>query len=322
MKSMWKRVGLAVSVALTLAACEPFEFDDGGGGTAGSAFSRGFVFVRESDRNVYALDDNGDKNSPLVLTRHGGVYQPAVSRNGLLVAYVYRSASTFELRTVPTTGQGQPSTLLSSASLTGCTGCSNFSYPTFSPDGRTIVFTLSQNNRTLLARVNTDASGFRLLTGGSSYVFGPASFMPDGRSVLAAAGSFAGQLNLLIQVNVDTGAESTASFSLGNEALGVVSRLAVSPDGMKVAFDGRVSSGASRVFVGQFSGQQVQSFTQVTGDSGSSTYPSWRGNTELGFLSDDGGSDNVYRISAASVRGSGSLTLAVPGALEPSYGGF
>ena len=321
MKSMWKRVGLAVSVALTLAACEPFELDEGGGGTAGSAFSRGFVFVRESDRNVYALDDKGNPNSPLVLTRHGGVYQPAVSRNGLLVAYVYRSGSTFELRTVPTTGQGQPSTLLSSTALTGCTGCSNFSYPTFSPDGRTLVFTLSQNNRTLLARVNTDASGFRLLTGSSSYVFGPATFMPDGRSVLAAGGSLAGQHNHLIQVNVDSGADAVLNFNLGNEALGVVSRLAVSPDGTKVAFDGRVSSGASRVFVGQFSGQ-LQSVVQVTGDSGSSTYPSWRSNAELGFLSDDGGSDNVYRISAASVRGSGSLTLAVPGALEPSYGGF
>ncbi|HZH78896.1 MAG TPA: hypothetical protein VEY88_22905, partial [Archangium sp.] len=223
MKSMWKRVGLAVSVALTLAACEPFELDEGGGGTAGSAFSRGFVFVRESDRNVYALDDKGNPNSPLVLTRHGGVYQPAVSRNGLLVAYVYRSGSTFELRTVPTTGQGQPSTLLSSTALTGCTGCSNFSYPTFSPDGRTLVFTLSQNNRTLLARVNTDASGFRLLTGSSSYVFGPATFMPDGRSVLAAGGSLAGQHNHLIQVNVDSGADAVLNFNLGNEALGVVS---------------------------------------------------------------------------------------------------
>jgi Tol biopolymer transport system component len=322
MKSMWKMLGLTAAVAVGAMACEPFDIDDGGGGTAGSAFSRGFVFVREGDRNVYALDDNGNPNSPLVLTQHGGVYQPAVSRGGQLVAYVYKSGSTFELRTVPTTGQGQPSTVVSSATLTGCTGCTGFSYPTFSPDGRTIVFTLSQNNRTLLARVGTDASGFRLLTSGSSYVFGPSTFMPDGRSVLAAGGSSASQHNLLLQVNVDSGAQSVASFSLGNEALSVVSRVAVSPDGTKVAFDGRVSNGGSRIFVGQFSGQQVQSFTQVTGDSSSGTYPSWRSNTELGFVADDGGYDNVYRISATSVRGSGNLTMAVPGGLEPSYGGF
>jgi TolB protein len=316
MKSMWKIVGLTVA-AVGLAACEPFDLDEGGGGTAGSAFSRGFVFIRGTDRNVYALDDNGNPNSPLVLTQHGGAYYPAVSRSGQLVAYVYRSASTNELRTVPTTGQGQPSTLVANTA-TGCSGCSNFRFPTFSPDGRTVVFTLDKGGYAMLARVNTDASGFQLLTSGSSYVYGSASFMPDGRSVLAAGGYTTSQLNFLINVDLTSGTATPISTSLGNVAQSVVSHVAVSPDGTKVAFDGRTSSG-SRVFVGQI-GQQLSNVTQVTEKLGAEdTYPSWRNATELGFLSDDGGSDNVYRISATSVRGSGSLTLVVPGAMEPAY---
>ncbi|HEX8439096.1 hypothetical protein [Archangium sp.] len=320
MKALWSILGCAV-VAVGLAACEPLDdLDLGGGGTGGTAFSRGYVFIRgdsNSDRNVYAVDDNGDPNSPLQLTTQGGAYHPTVSRNGL-VAFVFKSGSTAELRVVPTTGQGTPSTLVANTS-TGCTDCRDFRYPTFSPDGRTIVFTVvggSGSGR--LARVNTDASGFTFLTNTAS-VYGPASFMPDGLSVLSAAASSSnGNFNTLIEVNMMSGTATTRSFSLGNTAISVVSRITVSPDGSKVAFDARTSSGGTRVFVGDV-GQIISNFTQVTQAGAEDTYPSWRGATELSYLSDAGGGDNIYRINATAVRGSGSLI--VPKAMEPAYGG-
>ncbi|QRN96871.1 PD40 domain-containing protein [Archangium violaceum] len=323
MKSLWRILGLAVA-AVGLSACEPFDdIDLGGGAGGGTAFSRGFVFVRDGSggRNLYAVDDAGDPNFPLQLTTQGGAYFPAVSRNGRLVAFVQRVGSTFELRTVPTTGTGQPSTVFSSTN-TNCAGCGNFRYPTFSPDGQNIVFTLDKGGYSLLARVSTDGRVFQQLTN-SGYFYGPSSFMADGRSVIAARGSALNQYRDLVQVNLTTGLANVISPGLGNAgAQLVMSRVAVSPDGTKVAFDASTSSG-SRIFVGQLDAQsQVYDVTQVTEKLGSEdTYPSWRGLAEIAFLSDAGGNDNVYRVSATSVRGSGALQLVVPVALEPAYGG-
>ncbi|WP_375769787.1 hypothetical protein NR798_02565 [Archangium gephyra] len=314
-------LGLAAVVGLSGCELDGFDPDGGGGGGAGGTFSSGFVFVRNgtAGRNVYAVDNAGDPNSPLQLTNQGGAYYPTVSRNGRLVAYVYRSGTTWELRTVPTTGTGQPSTVFANTS-TSCSGCGNFRFPTFNPSASTIVFTVDQGGTSKLARVNTDGSGFQFLLSGSSYVYGAASFYPDGQYVLAAGGYSSSQLNILLKVGVATGSEDVISFNLGNTAQVVMTRPVVSPDGTKVAFDGRTSNG-SQIFVGDLS-QTLASVRQVTSHTGEfgvqDTWPSWRGNTELTFLSDSGGNDNIYRISIAST---GAGTLVVPGALEPSYGG-
>ncbi|PTL84726.1 LpqB family beta-propeller domain-containing protein [Vitiosangium sp. GDMCC 1.1324] len=328
MKALSRIVGLA-AVAV-VAGCEPIDgIDLGGGGTGGGAFSRGFVFVRgdsSSTRNVFAVDDSGDPNSPLQLTTQGGAFSPTVSRNGRQVAFVHRVGSVNELQVVPTTGQGQPSTVFSSTSTSACSGCTNFRYPTFSPDGRTIVFTLDRSNAsTQLARVNADGTGFQLLPNSGGYFFGPTSFTADGLGLIAAGSRYSkDQLEVLLYVNVLNGLANVVAEVQGADGTAqvVVSRVAVSPDGSKVAFDARTSSG-SRIFVGTIDGQQqVYDIKQVTGKLGvDDTYPSWRGNTELGFLSNEGGTDNIYRVSASSVRGSGNLVLVVPKAAEPSYGG-
>lgn len=321
MKALLRIVGLA-AVAGLAAACEPFDIDGGGGGTAGGSFTRGFVYVK-SDRNVYAVDDTWDTSVtlPLQLTTQGAAYEPTLSRSGRLVAFVYRSGSTVELRTVPTTGQGTPSTVFS-ITTSGCTGCTNLRLPTFSPDNNTLVFTVYKGSTSTLARVNVDGSGAQFLnSGGYSYI-GSASFFANGQSVLATTGTIQGQLNTLIQVPVNGGAPSVISYSLGNEALYVTNRAVVSPDGTKVAFDGRISSGGARIFVAPI-GQTLGSVSMVTdyvGESVEDRFPSWRGNTEVGFLSNSGGADQIYRISAAAQGGTG--TLLVPSALEPSYGGF
>jgi TolB protein len=320
MKAWWRIAGAALAVGL--GACEFIVVDGdlgGGGGAGGNTFSRGFAFVR-ADRNVYVVDDAGDPNSPRRLTVEGGAWFPTVSRDGRVVAFVFRSGGTTELRRVATSG-GAASTLLSSADLPGCAGCGNFRYPTFSPDGQTLVFTLDRSGMPSLARVGADGSGFQVIASGG-YFYGAASFFPDGQSVLAVGGLQSGWSNHLLRVRVDGSRSDVITSSLGNEALRVVHRAVLSLDGTRVAFDAYVSSGASRIFVAPL-GQSLGSVTMVTDHPGQpgveDVFPSWRGNAELGFLSSAGGLDNIYRINASTLRGTGSLV--VPQALEPSYGG-
>ncbi|WP_309243058.1 TolB family protein [Hyalangium versicolor] len=318
---MSRMVG-ALVLAASLAACEPIDIDDGGGGGGGGnvLFTRGFAFVRE-DRNVYVVDDAGDPNSPKRLTTIGGASQPAVSRNGRSVVFVHQTATGFELQTVPTDASTGPSTVFASGT-TACANCTNFRYPTFSPNGSVIVFAFNRGSGNFaLGRVNVDGSTFQVLTNQPSTSFGAPSFFPDGQSVLAPSGSTSTQLSQLSRVSL-TGTVSSITNDLGNEVLWVVNRAAVSPDGQQVALDGRLSSGGSRIFVGPLSAPNtISRVTDHPGEPGAQdTFPIWMNTSQVGFLSNAGGTTNIYRVSVpATTVGSG--TLLIPSAGDPSYGG-
>jgi len=310
----------AVLVVGMLGGCEPL--DDGGGGTIGDVqFTRGFAFVREDDRNVFVVDDGGDANSPQRLTNVGGAYWPSVSRDGRSVVFVQRSGGSTALLTVPTSG-GTPSTLFRANDAACARGCSNFRTPTFSPDGRSVVFVFSPGNssQTALARINTDGSGFQELTPNNVIAYGAPSFVPNGSAVVAGSGSGLNQLDQIAYVPLNGGFITYSSLSTGVQF--VENRVAVSPNGAQVALDGRLSSGGTRIFVAPLSGANVGALQRVTstGVGTEESWPSWTGASQLGFLISSGGSDpGIYRASVGA-GATGSVSLAVPSAAEPSYG--
>ncbi|MCP3099126.1 hypothetical protein LZ198_09620 [Myxococcus sp. K15C18031901] len=304
-----------------LGGCEPL--DDGGGGGGGTvAFTRGFAFVRESDRNVYVVDDAGDPNSPQRLTSVGGVYTPAVSRDGRSIVFVQRAGASTALRTVPSTG-GAVATLLSANDPVCIQGCFDFRSPTFSPDGRSVVFSFSKNGSSLstLGRVNTDGSGFQELTPNGGYAYSAPSALPDGGAVVALANNGLGS-SQVAYVPLNGGA--IIYSLLGNEVLAVVNRVVASPSGAQVAFDGRGASGNTRVYVAELTAGRMGNPRRVTNFGSANaqeTWPTWTRSDQVGFLFVDtsGGDPGIYR-STVALQPSNSVTLAVPSALEPSYG--
>ncbi|MCY1032982.1 hypothetical protein OV207_16035 [Corallococcus sp. BB11-1] len=320
MMGMRRWFGAVVAVGL-LGACEPFE-DGGGGGTIGEVtFDRGFAFVR-GDRNIYVVDDDGDPNSPQRLTTSGNAFTPSISNDGRSIVFVQRVGNTTSLQTVPTTG-GPVATLLSSNDV-ACGTCTNFRGPTFSPDGRTIVFAFDRGSGAVssLARIAVNGSGFTELTPGTTISHGSPSFLPSGTTVVAPAGSSAFQYNQLAFVPVNGGSPSYVS-SLGNEVLTIVNRAVVSPDGRQVALDARLSSGSTRIFVGNVTSTglsgALRRLTDYTASTVQESFPSWTSSTELGFLfNDSGGDPSIYRAPVSSTASS--VSLAVPAANEPFYG--
>lgn len=319
MKHMSRIVG-ALVLAAGLAACEPIDDGGGGGGGGNVLFTKGFAFVRGDDRNIYVVDDQGDPNSPKRLTTAGGTSHPSVSRNGRTIVFVQQTGTTFELRTVPTDGSAQPSTVLTSG--TGCGGCTNFRYPTFNPAANVIVFAFNRGSGNFsLGKVNADGSNFQALTNNPALSYGAPSFYPDGQSVLVPAGNNSTQLTGLERVSL-AGVPSTIANNLGQEVLGILNRAAVSPDGQKVALDGRLGNGSSRIFVAPLSPYSTP--VRVTDHSGTDasaqdTFPSWMNADQVGFTSTAGGGQSIYRISVSGTPGPG--TLLIPTANEPSYGG-
>ncbi len=308
-RNMW-RLGLAALVSLGL-GCELPE-DGGGGGIGVSNFRQGFVFVRSDDRNIYASDRSTGYTDVGRLTSNGDNKHPALSPNGAQVVFVHQAASGSELLVVPLSG-GEPRVLLAQDATTG-----RFAHPTFSPDGEQVAFTFERGGGSVLAVINADGSGFQALSSGA-LSYASASWYPDGRSVLVAAGNLGSGFSQLERVNVTTGASENLLNGLGNEATRIRNRVVLSKDGSRAAFDGELSSGVTRIFVVNLSTRAVTQVTDYPADpNANDSFPSWTSASELAFSSDTGGNDQVYTVSATAVKQGGSLRL--PSAIEPWFG--
>ncbi|MBX5484248.1 MAG: PD40 domain-containing protein [Myxococcaceae bacterium] len=311
---MLKRAWFVVTVVAIAGslACELPDDGGGGGGIGISNFTHGFVFVRADDRNVYAADKSTDYQEIAQLTENGNNKHPSLSHSGRSVVFVHSDATSTSIQTVLLAG-GTPSTVLVSDAEK-----SKFASPVFSPDDSKIVFTYERGGSTYLGVVDVTGANFRELTSGTLSFASP-SFMPDGKSVLAAAGNLGSGFTQLATVDIDSGTFTSVLGGLGNEALDIRNRVVVSADGTRAVFDGTVANNSSRIFVANLSTGNVTQLTDYPGDPGANdSFPTWVSSGEVAFSSDTGGNDQVYTIAVTATKQAGNLRL--PSAVEPWFG--
>lgn len=306
----WSVVGVA---ALIISGCFLIPGGGGGGGGTGGgtafAFTSGFATVRKEQRTLFVTDQS-DPNAPLQLGTTGGISMPSFSRDGRRVVFSRRTTTTdTELMVVPSTG-GTPSTVLRSTATQ-----QNLRAPVFSPDGTTIAFVYDDNPpSSSIGLVNVDGSNFRKLIGGGPLAYHSPSYFPDGKTLLVAVGNAGLTATQVERVDVLTGAPSTVTNVLG-DSLGIMTRLAVSPDGTRAVYDGRVASGATRIFVLDLV-TRVSTRQRDPVSAANDTGPCWMNATTFAFSSDEGGADQVYRQTVGTTN----AVFEVPLAIEPAFG--
>ncbi len=301
------------AAALLSAGCGVLDVDGSGGGAGGlTSFVEGYAFIRKDDRNLYVTDKADGFQDVMQVTTSGNNKHPALSPNGKQVVFVHATPTASELQLATLGSTSEPAVVLASDATRR-----NFRNPVFSPDGTSLVFAYDKGASSYLGKVSPSGTGFQELGNGAPSYSAP-SYFPDGRSVLAIAGSSASGYAQLERVTLADGKAVTVASSLG-DATSIANRAVVSPDGTKVAFDGRLASGATRIFVLDLATKAVHQVTDYPGDPNAlDSFPTWVGNSEVAFSNDLGGADQVYAISATAMNGSGKLKRA--SAIEPWYG--
>ena len=302
-------------VAVSLHACVPLE-DGGGGGSGTVTLVNGYAFVRTDTRDVYVAD-RADTQTAMALTTDGNNYFPALSADGEQVVYVHKEGAFTSLRRVAVQPGAVSSTVLNSDGV-----YTAFRHPVFSPDGSTLAFSFEQGGVSRVGIVGVDGAGFTQVSPAGALAYGAPAWTPDGLSLVVPAGSTLANLTQLEQLNVATGATTVLRASLGNEALSVVNRVVVSPDGTTLAFDGRTGANTQRIFVAPLSGGAVTQATEHTGVDAlaNDSDPCFVSGSILAFASDAGGASQVYELTLPATRQAG--VLKVPSAAEPWFGPY
>lgn len=296
-----------VGAALGLSGCELCTDlnCDGGGGSAGELqFQRGLVFV-QAGGNLGAADQS-DWGTLGIFTSGGGVRHPNVSPDGDTLAFASTDGST--LFSVPAVGGALTTIVTAGGAFAGV------SEPVFDPSGERVLFTYASGGVTAIGQVAADGTGTpaALSANAGSISFASASFDDAGRLYVIAGDGVRGGV-ALGRMDPVTGVYSNLTDTLGNNVVQIANRAEVSPDGQRIVFDGRTSSGAIHLFVFTIATGEV---IQLNVGGGNQTWPTWVDNVRLAFASDAGGAEQIY---LAPMSG-GSAQLVIPSASQPRFG--
>lgn len=240
------------------------------------------AFVRGNGLRLVDSDGWGEVPLPVV----GQVLSPTWSPSARVLAY-----ATFGVDSriaVLDLGSGRTRVLAATPNFTNLT-------PTFSPDGRSIVYSHADENGSDLYHVAADGSGARRITVGRGSDNAQPTFSPDGRRIAFTSGR-AGHPEIYIMDADGTNPELLTSFDFGDQ--NYRSDPDWSPDGRAVAFQSQFS-GRFQIMTINLSDRGTKLLTS----EGANEQPSWAPDgRHLVFTSTRGGARDLWVIDTESGR--------------------
>lgn len=237
----------------------------------------GFSGQADSTRGSYLLDLRSGVKTPLAGLNNGGSFSPD---GRYIVAAVYVSRRNTEIVEYDVaTGQTTRIAPDSAADF----------LPSYSPDGRTIVFNSYRTGRSDLYLFDRETRALRRLTNFDGYD-AHAQFSPDGRSILFHRQAGPSNYNLVL-LSLATGEERLLTTAPGEE-----SYPAFAPSGREIAYaDNRDSTAATDLYVALFDGVSSRRLLTLPTHE---AYPSWSPDgRHLYFTSRDSAGTVLNRVA-------------------------
>lgn len=250
-------------------------------GRPGIAATR-IAFVRGNALRLIDSDGWGETTLPV----SGQVLSPAWSPSGREIAY-----ATFGVESriaVLDVGSGRSRTLPATPYFTNLT-------PTFSPDGRTLVYSHADENGSDLFAASSTGEGAHRITVGHGSDNAQPTFSPDGRRIAFTSGR-SGHPEIYIMDADGTNPELLTSFDFGDQ--NYRSDPDWSPDGRLVAFQSQFS-GRFQIMTINLSDRGTKLLTS----EGANEQPSWAPDgRHLVFTSTRAGARDLWVIDTESGR--------------------
>ena len=292
------RIGATVVVAAVSAVAAA------GAATPGPPVPGGkiaYMSMRDGQADIFSMDADG--TSQFNITQDGSIdvrtdVEPAWSPDGKLVAFErqytqpHRGATLMIVKADGT----KLRTLLPPAMREG----SRSSQPSWSPDGRAVVFTSNRDGNFDLYVIKSNGQGLRQLTFTNNSVrnFEP-QWSPDGRTILFSrsgqSATAVPQAHLFV-LRLGSSAVVQLTRSPADRGAGDQSP-AWSPNGTRIAFTSD-RMGSNDVYVMRSDGSKLQ---RLTMNNSNDNHPTWASDgRKLAFLSDRTGSTEIFTLSAAT----------------------
>ena len=183
--------------------------------------------------------------------------------------------------------------------------------PSFSPDGKQVVFGRSFNSNTTIRVMNDDGTNLRQITADGALDNAP-KWSPDGTKI-AFSSNRTGRRQIFT-MNPDGSNQTQISNGLADDT-----RPAWSPDGTKIAFTRTLAVPGARSAIWQFnpdgSGETQLTFSLTANDGAAAWSPD---GTMIAFTSDRDGNQEIYKMTATGA-GQTRLTNHLASDLDPTW---